>query len=139
MKDCGGDVVVENNVHARNVFNKKYEQNIVTWTGYFAESKQSQSQVPFWGSDHAMNILVKMMPSESALYPDLVLSVPTELMNQRRSTITGLKKGDELKFRAKIMTLGNEFKMHHFHALDVEKTGGWKELNQIIVRESTLP
>jgi hypothetical protein len=37
------------------------------------------------------------------------------------------------------MTLGNEFKMHHLHAIDVEKTGGFKELNQIIVRESALP
>lgn len=41
LKDCGGEVVVENNVHARNIFNKKYEANIVSWTGYFAESKQA--------------------------------------------------------------------------------------------------
>jgi hypothetical protein len=50
-----------------------------------------------------------------------------------------LVKGDEIQFRAKIMTLGNEFKMHHLHGIDIEKTGGWKELNQIIVRESALP
>jgi hypothetical protein len=25
LKDCGGDVIVENNVHARNIFNIKYE------------------------------------------------------------------------------------------------------------------
>lgn len=25
LKDCGGEVIVENNVHARNIFNKKYE------------------------------------------------------------------------------------------------------------------
>jgi hypothetical protein len=25
LKDCGGEVIVENYVHARGVFNKKYE------------------------------------------------------------------------------------------------------------------
>ena len=80
-----------------------------------------------------------MMPSESALYPDLVLSIPTDVFNLRKQAITQLVKGDEIQFRAKIMTLGNEFKMHHLHGIDIEKTGGWKELNQIIVRESALP
>jgi hypothetical protein len=37
------------------------------------------------------------------------------------------------------MNLGNEFKMHHFHAIDIEKTGQFKELSEIIVRESALP
>lgn len=41
LKDCGGEVVVENYVHARNIFNHKYEMNEVTWTGYFAEAKQA--------------------------------------------------------------------------------------------------
>lgn len=76
LQDCGGEVIVENNVHARNIFNQKYENNQVTWKGYFAETKQSSgAQLPFVGSDHALNILVKMMPSESVLYPDLVLSI----------------------------------------------------------------
>jgi hypothetical protein len=80
-----------------------------------------------------------MMPSESALYPDLVLSISSELLTERKQDIHSLVKGDELKFRAKIMTLGNEFKMHHLHAIDLEKTGGFKELNKIIIRESALP
>jgi predicted amidophosphoribosyltransferase len=84
LKDCGGEIVVENNVHARNIFNKKYEANIVTWTGYFAEAKQAMHQMNLWGQDHAVNILVKMMPSESALYPDLVLSIPTDVFNLRK-------------------------------------------------------
>jgi hypothetical protein len=37
------------------------------------------------------------------------------------------------------MSLGNEFKMHHLHLLDFEKTGEHMELSDIIVRESTLP
>jgi len=37
------------------------------------------------------------------------------------------------------MSLGNEFKMHHLHALSMETTGQFKELSDIIVRESALP
>lgn len=80
-----------------------------------------------------------MMPSESALYPDLVLSVSSVLLREKKSMIQGLKKGEEIIFKAKIMSLGNEFKMHHLHAVDIQKTGNYKELSEIIVRESTLP
>ena len=39
LKDCGGEIIVENYVHAKNIFNTKYEQNIITWEGFFAETK----------------------------------------------------------------------------------------------------
>jgi hypothetical protein len=42
LQDCGGEVIVENYVHARSIFNKKYEANIVTWTGFYAETKAAQ-------------------------------------------------------------------------------------------------
>lgn len=126
-------------MHARNVFNVKYESNIVTWKGYFAESKIQAGVIPFIGSGHAMNFLIKMDPSESPLYPDLVMSLSSKLMNEKSQIIKNLKKGDEIKFKAQIVTLGNEFKLHHLHGEDFEMTGGFKELNDIIVRESTLP
>jgi hypothetical protein len=90
-------------------------------------------------SDHALNILVKMMPSESVLYPDLVLSVSTKVSVEKSALIKGLQKGDELEFTARVISLGNEFKMHHLHTLDIAKTGKQVALSEIIVRESTLP
>jgi hypothetical protein len=131
-------VVVENYVHARSVFNKKYESNIVSWEGIYADTKQTNA-LPFFSSDHAINVLVKMMPTESSIYPDLVLSIGSELLNRKKIMFSSLKKGDKIKYRAVIMNLGNEFKMHHFHAIDVEKTGDFVELSEIIIRESTLP
>jgi hypothetical protein len=80
-----------------------------------------------------------MAPSESLLYPDLVLSVPTKLYNEQRSLIQSLKRGEQIAFKAKVMSLGNEFKMHHLHAEEIQKTGEFKELTEIIVRESALP
>lgn len=86
-----------------------------------------------------MNVLVKMSPTESSVYPDLVLSIPSNLLKDKNSVFSSLKKGEQIKFDAIIMTLGNEFKMHHLHALNIDKTGNFKELNDIIVRESALP
>lgn len=138
LQDCGGEVIVENYVHARSTFNRKYENNDVQWEGYFAETKQTNA-LPFFASDHAINVLVKMWPTESSIYPDLVLSVSTELLNNKKSMFQSLRKGDHIRFKARIMGLGNEFKMHHLHALDIDKTGEFKELSEIIVRESALP
>ena len=55
------------------------------------------------------------------------------------SIVNGLKKGDKLMFNARIMSLDNEFKMHHLHAIKFEVTGKSIQLSDIIVRESTLP
>jgi len=76
-------VIVENFVHARSVFNKKYENNIVQWNGYYAETKQTNA-LPFFASSHAINLLVKMLPTESSVYPDLVLSVSTGLLQEKK-------------------------------------------------------
>lgn len=122
LQDCGGEVIVENTVHARNIFNHKWENNIITWRGYFAESKPMHGSWLF-NSDHALNILIKMSPTESTMYPDLVLSLSSDLLTKKRSLIQGLIKGDELEFKAHIVSLGNEFKLHHLHALNFEKTG----------------
>lgn len=84
LEDCGGEIVVENYVHARSVFNKKYESNIVEWYGYYAETKQTNA-LPFFSSDHAINVLVKMWPTESSLYPDLVLSIGSELLHRKKA------------------------------------------------------
>lgn len=80
-----------------------------------------------------------MMPSESVLYPDLVLSVSSQLLKEKNNVIKSLQKGDEIEFTAKIVSMGNEFKMHHLHGIDFTKTGNFKSLSEIIVRESTLP
>lgn len=39
LQDCGGEQVIENFVHTKMVFNDKYENNIVNWSGYFTEFK----------------------------------------------------------------------------------------------------
>ena len=82
LKDCGGEVIVENYVRARSVFNRKYENNQVMWTGYFVDGKPANQLTgiqTLFGTDHRLNLLVKMSPSESVLHPDMALSVGTAL------------------------------------------------------------
>ena len=80
LQDCGGEQVIENFVHTKLVFNDKYENNVVNWSGYYAEVKAKQAPIfSFLPNNHHLSILVKMSPSESAIFADLVLSVSTEL------------------------------------------------------------
>ena len=40
LLDCGGEQVIENFVHTKMVFNDRYENNIVSWSGFYAETKE---------------------------------------------------------------------------------------------------
>ena len=89
--------------------------------------------------------MIKMQPSESIIYPDLVLTVPAAMTVTYKQLLKSLSKGDEIRFTGKFIALGNEFKMHHMELYEVEglealyKTGKSKNLNDIVVRESTIP
>ena len=131
LNDCGGSAIIENQVHAKMQFNDKYENNIINWSGYFVEVKQRHVGYVLFGTDHHISILVKMAPSESEKFADLVLSVGTEEYESNKKMYDGLKKGEEISFSANFLSMGNEFKMHHLHAQSVRKTGQSIELGDI--------
>jgi hypothetical protein len=137
LQDCGGDKIIENSVHTKILWNEKYEGNRVTWKGYFADVKFRSRGVFFVETEP--NILVKMDPSESTVFADLVLTVPPQFYKDNRALIDNLKKGEGLKFTGTVQGLGSEFKMHHLRAVNLEKSGQFKQLNEILVRESALP
>ena len=139
LSDCGGEQVIENFVHTKMVFNDKYENNIISWNGYFAEVKEKQKSFFGLNNEHHLSILVKMEPSESSIFADLVLSVSTNTYEKNKSFYDELKKGDGMDFDAVFVGLGNEFKMHHLQAKQVRKNDTYKELQDIVVRESALP
>ena len=80
-----------------------------------------------------------MEPSESAIFADLVLSVSYNAYQKNKVFYDSLRKGDGLDFDATLVSLGNEFKMHHLKAKKVTKNDQWKELQNIVIRESALP
>ena len=56
------------------VFNEKYENNVVEWSGFFAEIKQRQTPLFWFNNDHHLSVLVKMSPSESAIFADSLVA-----------------------------------------------------------------
>lgn len=118
LGDCGGEKVIDNSVHTKIVFNDKYENNVINWSGYFAEVKIRQQGI-FWFSGKELNILVKMDPSESTIFADLVLTVPAPIYSQSKSMFDSLRKGTGISFEGTMLNMGNEFKMHHVRALNV--------------------
>jgi hypothetical protein len=100
------------------VFNDKYENNVINWSGYFAEVKIRQQGL-FWFGGKELNILVKMDPSESTIFADLVLTVPAPIYSKSKSLFDSLKKGTGISFEGTMLNMGNEFKMHHVRAHDV--------------------
>ncbi|CDW83654.1 UNKNOWN [Stylonychia lemnae] len=136
--DCGGQVIVENFIHARSVFNQKYENNVIEWLGYFSEIKDTD-RFPLFSDTIVKTIMIKMFPSESMMYPDIVLSIPYSLDKQLSEMFSTLKKGHELRFKAKLVSIGNEFKMHHLLAQSIQKTGYLRELSELFVRDGSMP
>ena len=60
IADCGGTQILENSVHTKMVFNEKYENNEISWSGYFGESKARRSGFWMFGNDHYVSLLIKM-------------------------------------------------------------------------------
>jgi hypothetical protein len=100
LVDCGGEKIIENSVHTKILWNDKYENNIVEWQGYFADMKPRQKGL-FWPNVE-LNLLVKMEPSESTVFADLVLTVDAEKYKAYKQMFDGLKKGDGIRFEAVI-------------------------------------
>ena len=96
-----------------------------------------------FGNEHFMSLLVKMDPSESENFADIVLSISQESYKNNKETLDKLNKGDHLTFKAIIKKMGNEFKLHHLHLLDeaeaVIDTGHTKDLDHIEIHMSKLP
>ena len=74
LADCGGESVIENSVHTRITWNNKYENNIVEWSGFFAESKLRSRGLFFTTIEHIL--FVKMEPTESSIFADIAIILP---------------------------------------------------------------
>ena len=79
LQDCGGEKIIENSVHTKILWNDKYEGNTIKWEGFFADVKLRNKG--FLIPEIEPNILVKMDPSESTVFADLVLTIPSNIYN----------------------------------------------------------
>lgn len=125
LKDCGGEVILQNSIRATEIFSQKYEGNIINWDGYMMRINQNFG---WFKGDHAIVILVKMDPSESDIHADLILSMDDWDFNKWRSELGALDKGSRFRFNATFVSVGNEQQLHHLHAMAVEKIEGFLEI-----------
>jgi hypothetical protein len=139
LEDCSGAKIIENQVHAAHQDSLKYKENIVNWDGYFIDFKGKINSAYM---SHGMSILVKMNPSESETFADIVLSISKQTYKINKDTIDGLKKGDHVNFKANIMSMGNEFKLHHLKLADeedsLEDTGQTPDYDHIEIQTSEI-
>jgi len=61
------------------------------------------------------------------------------MLSEKKAMFNKIKKGDEVSFTAQIISLGNEFKMHHLHASELVATGGFQAIEGIEIKETALP
>jgi hypothetical protein len=78
LETCSGEKIIENQVHALHEFSQQYENNIINWDGYYIDTKTKHKDFSMFGDEHFMSILVKMDPSESENFADIVLSISQE-------------------------------------------------------------
>ena len=121
INNCGAKVMVENSARATEIFNKKFARKVINWKGYFL-SAFIQAYNPFdFNPEHVLNINIRMIPSESLKNADLFLSLNNMRYNKFLSEIRKLKTGDPIEFKATFESLGNEWRSHHLHLIDIKK------------------
>lgn len=124
IKDCGMEVVLVNSIRASQVFKQKYEGKTVNWDGYLVKATENPGGYIFRG-DHAAVILIKMLPSESDIHADLILTMDDSILWSQIDVLKTLKKGDHVKFEAEFINIGNENMLHHFHTNNIQKLDGF--------------
>lgn len=90
-----------------------------------------------------MSILIKMDPSESENFADIILSMDQLAYKINKDVLDKLEKGDHLYFKAKMVAMGTEFKLHHMKLIDepgaLVDSGHTKDLDHIEIHDTKLP
>lgn len=121
INDCGARVMVENSARATEIFNRKFYKKTIEWKGYFLSAFIQAFNPLDFNPEHVLNLNIRMIPSESLNNPDLFLSLDSVKYNKYLNEIRKLKTGDPVIFRASFEALGNEWRPHHLHLIDIKK------------------
>lgn len=69
-----------------------------------------------------------MDPPESDIFPDILLTIDSELASQIDNTLVSLNRGNLIQFNGTISSFGRDEETTHFHLLNLTKEDGFKEL-----------
>jgi len=121
INDCGAKVMVENSARASEIFNRKFVKKNIEWKGYFLSAFIQAFNPLDFNPEHILNLNIRMIPSESLNNPDLFLSLDSAKYNKYLNEIRKLKTGDPVIFKASFEALGNEWRPHHLHLIEIKK------------------
>lgn len=144
LDDCSGEKIIENQVHALHQFTQNYKNNVVNWDGYYIDTKyKAHGSYSLFDSHHHMSILIKMDPSESDNFSDILLTMTQAAYKANKEVLDKLQKGDHLFFKGKLFAMGSEFKLHHLKLVEaadsVTDSGHTKDLDHIEVHDTRIP
>lgn len=81
---------------------------------------------------HAVVLLIKMVPEESELMPDIMLTFDTDEADRYKELLNDLNRGQRLGFNATIKSIGADLQPKHVHALDVWREEGFLEISPMV-------
>eukprot|EP00826_Nyctotherus_ovalis_P065078 TRINITY_DN9557_c0_g2_i6.p1 TRINITY_DN9557_c0_g2~~TRINITY_DN9557_c0_g2_i6.p1 ORF type:complete len:202 (-),score=67.21 TRINITY_DN9557_c0_g2_i6:108-713(-) len=123
LANCGSKVIMVNSVKANIFYENYYKNNIVAWTGYYILNVETDDSRQFFGKGKYQNFLVKMQPTESEHYPDIILSIPNKIYKANENELKGLVEGSKIWFKGVLKKIGDEAHLHLIEAIQVQKVG----------------
>ena len=148
LKECGRESIHHGGYPKIMQCDQRYvEKTIVDWKGIFTLIKLLKEYLSIFVGyvvrvedyrdsiykymHHAVGVLVKMQPTESEFFPDLILALDTEKADQYSELIGNLNR--ILSFSAEklvitIISVGNDIKTRHFHIVDLIKGEGFMDV-----------
>lgn len=128
ISDCGSDQVLKNSFRVSQVFKDKYKGKEITWDGYLFKIIEIDPRHR-WHNAHPFLILTKMIPTESEVHADLIISLDNHEKGHYQEVIDSLTLGDHFRFNATLESHGDENKLHHLHGVYLEKLEGRLEIS----------
>jgi predicted RNA-binding Zn-ribbon protein involved in translation (DUF1610 family) len=127
---CGRQVILDRDlVKYRQCEYDFLGKMVVDWSGYVIKINDMRDGDGYLvQSSHAVNVLLKLDPSESEVVPDLVLTVSHTLAKTYEAELSQLERGMQMGFNATLMGLGNELQIRHGHLNSVWVKQGFIEI-----------
>jgi len=132
LNECGRSAIEEHKVERMRQCESKYlEKTVINWRGYVIRVEDFRNSL-YSFMHHALVIPLKMTPSESEFFPDVILALDSEIANSLNDMILSLNKGTEVSFNATIINLGHDRKTRHMHVVDMRKESGFMEVSELV-------
>lgn len=110
---------------AARVYADKYHQRAISWTGYVQRVEYKNNYV--WSHTCALVMEMEGDDREFKHRPSLMVTLSGFYFHKYNVMLENINRGDELRFNATIMAMGNEHYTHHLHGFYLEEMGGHKE------------